>query len=53
MHSAIQGEISVKGTYSHEKYGKGLKILIEKLGRKRRLERSMHRRTGDIMVNLK
>jgi hypothetical protein len=38
----------VKETYSQETYEKCLKILIEKLGRKRRLEESTHRRTDDI-----
>lgn len=43
----------MKGTNSHDRNEKCIKILIDQLGRKRGLERPMHRWTDNIKVNLK
>lgn len=43
----------MKGTKSHDRKEKCIKILFKHLGRKRGFEKPMHRWTDNIKVNLK
>lgn len=49
LNSAIQGEVIVEGTHSHDRHEKYIKILIEKkLERKKGLGRPAYRWTDNM-----